>query len=148
MTMPMLPDMPAPRTVPVALRRLDEGLPVPRQARPDDAGVDLHARDDRTLAPGERALVPTGVEVVFVRDVALEHVSVQFPRGTIVEYHSISISCRPVNHHQDLLLNGIRERRRRGDGEEDKAKHRLVTHDRFREKKDWCCVVGIEVQAK
>src|SRR5690606_8509149 len=60
LTMPSAQPSP---TVRVALRRLDDGLPVPRQARPDDAGVDLHAREDRTLAPGERALVPTGVAI-------------------------------------------------------------------------------------
>ena len=47
--------------VQVLLRRLDDELPVPSAARADDAGVDLHAREGLTLAPGQRALVPTGV---------------------------------------------------------------------------------------
>lgn len=41
--------------------RLDAGLPVPRRAHADDAGVDLAARTDVELAPGARALVGTGI---------------------------------------------------------------------------------------
>jgi dUTP pyrophosphatase len=44
--------------------RLDADLPLPHQQHPDDAGYDLHAREDVALAPrGGRALVPTGVAV-------------------------------------------------------------------------------------
>ncbi|MEJ2890673.1 dUTP diphosphatase [Actinomycetospora aeridis] len=50
--------------VQVDLVRLDAGLPVPARARPGDAGADLAASGDVTLAPGERALVGTGVAVV------------------------------------------------------------------------------------
>lgn len=47
-------------TVPIA--RLDPDLPVPAQARADDAGVDLYARTDAELAPGGgRAVVGTGI---------------------------------------------------------------------------------------
>jgi len=46
----------------VPVLRLDPGLPVPAYARPGDAGADLVARIDVTLAPGGgRALVPTGI---------------------------------------------------------------------------------------
>lgn len=49
-------------TVPVL--RLDEDLPLPTYAREGDAGADLMARCDVTLAPrGGRATVPTGVSV-------------------------------------------------------------------------------------
>ncbi|MEJ2860274.1 dUTP diphosphatase [Actinomycetospora flava] len=50
--------------VQVDLVRLDAGLPVPSRARPGDAGADLSATRDVTLAPGERVLVGTGVAVV------------------------------------------------------------------------------------
>jgi dUTP pyrophosphatase len=47
-------------TVPVV--RLDPDLPLPAYAHAGDAGLDLVAREDATLAPGGgRALVPTGV---------------------------------------------------------------------------------------
>ena len=44
-------------------RHLDTALPLPSYARDDDAGADLRATTTVTLAPGERALVPTGVAV-------------------------------------------------------------------------------------
>ncbi|THV42647.1 dUTP diphosphatase [Glycomyces buryatensis] len=49
--------------VPVAIRRLDPDLPIPAYANPGDAGADLYAAEGVALAPGDRALVPTGVAV-------------------------------------------------------------------------------------
>ncbi|MGC4805524.1 dUTP diphosphatase [Micromonospora sp. DT233] len=49
--------------VPVPVRRLDPGLPLPAYAHPGDAGADLLAAADVELPPGGRALVPTGVAV-------------------------------------------------------------------------------------
>jgi dUTP pyrophosphatase len=52
--------MPDRLLVPVV--RLDPDLPLPAYARPGDAGLDLLAREDVTLAPaGGRALIPTGI---------------------------------------------------------------------------------------
>ncbi|MHA6628477.1 dUTP diphosphatase [Pseudonocardia sichuanensis] len=45
------------------LTRLDAGLPAPSYARPGDAGADLHCTTDVVLAPGERAVVGTGVAI-------------------------------------------------------------------------------------
>jgi dUTP pyrophosphatase len=47
----------------IPVRIVDESLPLPRYARPGDAGLDLVAARDVTLKPGERAAVPTGVAV-------------------------------------------------------------------------------------
>ena len=53
--------------VPVAVKRLPHGmdLPLPEYATADSAGVDLLAAvgEDVTLAPGARALVPTGLAI-------------------------------------------------------------------------------------
>lgn len=49
--------------VPVAIRRIDPELPVPSYANPGDAGADLYAAEGVRLAPGQRALVSTGVAV-------------------------------------------------------------------------------------
>lgn len=49
--------------VDVPVRRLDPDLPLPAYAHPGDAGADLVAARDVELAPGERALVPTGIAV-------------------------------------------------------------------------------------
>jgi dUTP pyrophosphatase len=47
----------------VAVQRLDLDLPVPAYAHPGDAGADLYSAEDVELAPGERALVHTGVAI-------------------------------------------------------------------------------------
>jgi dUTP pyrophosphatase len=48
----------------VSVQRLDPELPLPRQQHTDDAGYDLHARDEVVIAPnGGRALVPTGLAI-------------------------------------------------------------------------------------
>ena len=92
-------------TVRVALRRLDDGLPVPRQARPDDAGVDLHAREDRTLAPGERALVPTGVAIALPPGYA----AFVHPRSGLAARHGVSIVNAPgtvdAGYRGEILVN-------------------------------------------
>ena len=50
--------------LPVPIVRLDPELPLPSYAHPGDAGADLVAREDVTLAAGGgRALVPTGMAV-------------------------------------------------------------------------------------
>jgi dUTP pyrophosphatase len=52
-----------PDRVPVLIQRLDPGLPLPERAHPGDAGADLFAAQDVELAPGQRAVVPTGVAI-------------------------------------------------------------------------------------
>ncbi len=47
----------------LAVVRLDPGLPLPSRAHDGDAGVDLYSAERVELAPGQRALVPTGVAV-------------------------------------------------------------------------------------
>ena len=47
--------------VDVLVRRLDPDVPLPAYSHPGDAGADLVTTVDVTLAPGERAMVPTGV---------------------------------------------------------------------------------------
>jgi len=47
----------------ILVQRLDAGVPMPARAHPGDAGLDLHAAEDVSLKPGERASVPTGIAV-------------------------------------------------------------------------------------
>jgi dUTP pyrophosphatase len=49
--------------VDVLVSRLDPAAVLPAYAMPGDAGADLCTTVDVTLAPGERALVPTGLAV-------------------------------------------------------------------------------------
>jgi dUTP pyrophosphatase len=45
------------------IQHLDPELPLPRFAKAGDAGADLYARVDLELAPGARALMPTGIAI-------------------------------------------------------------------------------------
>ena len=50
-------------TTHISFQRLDSELPIPTRANIGDAAVDLYARRDVALEPGERAAVPTGLAV-------------------------------------------------------------------------------------
>lgn len=47
----------------VLITRLDKDIPLPHFARAGDAGADIVSRIDIDIAPGERALVPTGISI-------------------------------------------------------------------------------------
>ncbi|AXI79836.1 dUTP diphosphatase [Peterkaempfera bronchialis] len=49
--------------VDILVRRLDPELPLPAYAHPGDAGADLLTTVDAELAPGERAVLPTGLAI-------------------------------------------------------------------------------------
>lgn len=49
--------------LPVLVRRLDPDVPLPSYAHAGDAGADLVTTVDVELAPGERAVVPTGIAI-------------------------------------------------------------------------------------
>jgi dUTP pyrophosphatase len=75
----------------VEVTRLDTDLPLPAYAHPDDAGADLLTTVDVSLAPGERALVPTGVAIALPEGyVALVH-----PRSGLAARHGLSIVNTP-----------------------------------------------------
>ena len=75
----------------VQVVRLDPDLPLPSYAHPGDAGADLLTTVDLTLAPGERALVPTGLAIALPDGyVALVH-----PRSGLAARHGLSIVNAP-----------------------------------------------------
>ena len=78
-------------SLPVPVVRLDPALPLPRYAHPGDAGLDLHAREDVTLGPGERALMPTGVAVAIPDG----HVGLVHPRSGLALRHGVSLVNTP-----------------------------------------------------
>jgi dUTP pyrophosphatase len=82
---------PADRQLEVLVQRLDPDLPLPSYAHPGDAGADLVTTVDVTLAPGERAMVPTGVAIALPDGfVALVH-----PRSGLAARHGLSIVNTP-----------------------------------------------------
>ncbi len=86
-----MPHPPLPTDLEVAIVRLDADLPVPAYAHPGDAGADLRTTVDVSLAPGERALVPTGIGIALPEGyVALVH-----PRSGLAARHGLSIVNTP-----------------------------------------------------
>lgn len=68
------------------LQRLDPDLAMPSRAHPGDAGLDLYARADVTLAPGERALVDTGIALALPAGYA----AFVHPRSGLAARHGIT----------------------------------------------------------
>lgn len=75
----------------VPVRRVDAALPLPAYARPDDAGLDLHAAESVTLAPGARALVPTGIALAIPPGFA----GLVLPRSGLALRHGVTILNTP-----------------------------------------------------
>ncbi len=77
--------------VEVLIRRIGPDAVVPSYSHPGDAGADLVSTVDVTLAPGERAKVPTGVSIALPAGyVALVH-----PRSGLAASHGLSIVNAP-----------------------------------------------------
>lgn len=75
----------------VPIQRLDPGVDLPDYAQPGDAGADLRSTIDMTIAPGERALVPTGVAVALPTGFA----AFVHPRSGLALRHGLSIVNTP-----------------------------------------------------
>lgn len=89
----------------IGVRLLHPHAQVPAYAKPGDAGADLSATADVTLAPGERALVPTGIAVAIPDGwVGLVH-----PRSGLATRHGISIVNAPgtvdSGYRGEILVN-------------------------------------------
>lgn len=79
------------RMVEIPMRMLDRALETPAYAHEGDAGADLRARVGLTLAPGHRALVPTGVAVAIPDGYA----GFVHPRSGLAARHGITIVNAP-----------------------------------------------------
>jgi dUTP pyrophosphatase len=75
----------------VLITRLDPAVPVPGYARHGDAGADLCAAEDIDLAPGERALVRTGVAIALPEGYA----GFVHPRSGLAARHGITLVNAP-----------------------------------------------------
>jgi dUTP pyrophosphatase len=80
-----------PPEVEVVVRRLDPQLPLPAYAHPGDAGADLVAAEDVTLAPGERAVVGTGLGIALPDGYA----AFVHPRSGLAARHGLTVVNAP-----------------------------------------------------
>jgi dUTP pyrophosphatase len=77
--------------VEVLITRVDAAAVLPSYSHPGDAGADLVTTVDVSLAPGERAMVPTGLSIALPPGyVALVH-----PRSGLAAAHGLSIVNAP-----------------------------------------------------
>lgn len=88
---PTTPPAHDPRAVPVLIRRLDPAVPIPAFAHPGDAGADLATTVDVELAPGERAVVPTGIALALPAGYA----AFVHPRSGLAVKHGVTMVNAP-----------------------------------------------------
>lgn len=97
--------MTEPSLVRVLISRLDPQLPMPGYANPGDAGADLYARAGVDLAPGQRALVPTGVAIALPAGYA----AFVHPRSGLAARHGITMVNAPgtidAGYRGEILVN-------------------------------------------
>ena len=75
----------------VLITRLDPAVPLPGYARPGDAGADLVTAEDVDLAPGERALVRTGIAIALPEGYA----GFVHPRSGLAARHGVTLVNAP-----------------------------------------------------
>jgi dUTP pyrophosphatase len=73
------------------VQRLDPAARLPVRAHDDDAGYDLCAVQAATLAPGERALIRTGIAI----ELPAGHAGLVLPRSGLAARHGIAIVNAP-----------------------------------------------------
>ena len=73
------------------VRRLDPGVPLPAYALDGDAGADVCTAEDVVLAPGERALVSTGIAIALPPGYA----AFAHPRSGLATRHGVSLVNAP-----------------------------------------------------
>jgi dUTP diphosphatase len=92
-------------TLQLAVKKVRDGAVVPARAYAGDAGLDLAACERVELAPGARALVPTGLAVA-IPDGYAGYVQ---PRSGLAAKHGISIVNTPglvdSGYRGELLVN-------------------------------------------
>jgi dUTP pyrophosphatase len=77
--------------VDVLITLLDPGVPLPAYAHDGDAGADLVTAEDVELAPGERALVGTGIAIA----VPTGYAAFVHPRSGLAAKHGVTVVNAP-----------------------------------------------------
>jgi len=77
--------------VEVLITRLDPDVPLPSYARQDDAGADLVCAGDVDLAPGQRAVVGTGIAIALPAGYA----AFVHPRSGLAARHGVTLVNAP-----------------------------------------------------
>lgn len=73
------------------VRRLDPRAQLPQRAHDSDAGYDLRALDGGALAPGERAMIATGIAIALPAG----HAGLVLPRSGLANRHGVTLANAP-----------------------------------------------------
>lgn len=77
--------------VDLVFKRLDPSAELPVAAHPGDAGLDLRSAIDIEVAPGGRAMVPTGLAVAIPRG----HAGLVLPRSGLASKQGLTLANAP-----------------------------------------------------
>jgi len=77
--------------VSLPVRRLEPGVPLPSRARAGDAGLDLAAAEDVEVAPGERAMIRTGLAIAIPDG----HAGLVLPRSGLASRQGLTLANSP-----------------------------------------------------
>ncbi len=83
--------MSAPIPLEILVTKLDNDAVIPTYAKPGDAGADLYAISELVLAPGDRALVKTGIAIALPNG----YVGLVHPRSGLGLKNGISVVNTP-----------------------------------------------------
>jgi dUTP pyrophosphatase len=83
--------MSAPIPLEILVTKLDNDAVIPTYAKPGDAGADLYSISELVLAPGERALVKTGIAIALPNG----YVGLVHPRSGLGLKNGISVVNTP-----------------------------------------------------
>ena len=83
--------MSAPIQLDILVTKLDKDAVIPTYAKPGDAGADLYSISELVLAPGERALVKTGIAIALPNG----YVGLVHPRSGLGLKNGISVVNTP-----------------------------------------------------
>ncbi len=91
----------------VLITRLDPDVPIPAYEHPGDAGADLVTTVDATLAPGQRALLPTGIAIALPDGLA----AFVHPRSGLAARHGVALVNAPgtvdAGYRGEILVSVI-----------------------------------------
>lgn len=83
--------MSVPSSLEILVTKLHPSAIIPKYAKPGDAGADLYAIEEKTLKPGERALVKTGIAIALPEG----YVGLVHPRSGLALKNGISVVNSP-----------------------------------------------------
>lgn len=87
-------------TVTIPVRQLDAEIELPQAQNRGDAGYDLRSAQDLSIAPGERAIVPTGIAIA----IPIGYGGFVQPRSGLAAKNGISVLNSP-----GLIDSGYRD---------------------------------------